>query len=86
MRRRRVLAGLVLALTALASSAGCARPDWIKQTLVTVDVTGVWEGTLAGSGQAYRNSFRCTFNLEQQGSRVAGSVRQCGSEAVDRGS
>ena len=31
-------------MPALACGSGCARPDWIEQTLVTVDVTG----TLAG--------------------------------------
>ncbi len=30
----------------LAFGSGCAKPDWIQQTLVTVDVTGVWSGEL----------------------------------------
>ena len=35
-------------VAALACVSGCARPDWIEQTLVTVDVTGTWEGFVAG--------------------------------------
>jgi len=32
---------LVLMVT-FAMGSGCAKPDWIQQTLVTVDVTGTW--------------------------------------------
>ena len=32
---------------ALMLASGCAQKDWIDRTLVTVDVTGVWEGTQA---------------------------------------
>jgi hypothetical protein len=35
---RRTIALALLATLALGS--GCAKPDWIQQTLVTVDVTG----------------------------------------------
>ena len=42
-----VPAGL-LAIT-LAFSVACARPDWIEQTLVTVDVSGEWRGTTTGT-------------------------------------
>jgi hypothetical protein len=44
--------------------SGCTKPDWIQQTLVTVDVTGVWVGR---GGNA-------TLTLEQQGPKVTGSV------------
>jgi hypothetical protein len=40
----RTIAGLLLAAT-LAFGSGCARSDWIDRTLVTVDVTGVWDGS-----------------------------------------
>ena len=45
-------------------AAGCARPDWIEQTLVTVDVTGVWRGTYGSA------PFEVT--LQQSGPRVTG--------------
>src|SRR5262249_17137357 len=45
-------------------ASGCAKPDWIQQTLVTVDVTGTWVGR---GGDA-------TLILEQQGPKVTGSV------------
>ena len=31
----------LLVVSALALGSGCARPDWIQSTRVTVDVTGV---------------------------------------------
>jgi hypothetical protein len=57
-------------VAALACGAGCARPDWIEQTLVTVDVTGTWQ----------RSSSDGWFELvlEQQGPKVNGSVRITG--------
>lgn len=42
----RTFARMLLVL-AIASTIGCAQKDWIDRTLVTVDVTGVWEGTQA---------------------------------------
>jgi hypothetical protein len=35
---------LVLMVT-FALVSGCAKPDWVEQTLVTVDVTGTWVRT-----------------------------------------
>jgi len=55
--------GLVAAL--LACGAGCAKPDWIEQTLVTVDVTGTWRSTEGSLVE---------FALEQQGLKVTGSM------------
>ena len=55
----------VILATALALGSGCAKPDWIQQTLVTVDVTGTWvrsEGALI------------ELTLEQQGTKVTGSM------------
>jgi hypothetical protein len=53
---------LVAALLACASS--CAKPDWIEQTLVTVDVTGTW----------YDDAGSLELKLDQQGSKVTGSI------------
>lgn len=71
-------AGIILAAT-LAIGSGCAGSDWIDRTLVTVDVTGTWYGSMgAGSGGG-----DLSFELEQQGSRVKGSMRfTTGTSAV----
>jgi hypothetical protein len=53
----------------LVVSVGCAKPDWIEQTLVTVDLTGTWQGSTAGGAGG---SFELV--LEQQGARVTGSM------------
>ncbi len=46
-------AGTMLIAAVLLLSPGCVKqPDWIETTLVTVDVTGVWEGTGPGGHQA----------------------------------
>jgi len=57
----------VIAMTFVFAS-GCARPDWIEQTLVTVDVTGVWRGTIYGGGAM-------ELTLQQSGARVNGQVK-----------
>src|SRR5262245_6449670 len=49
----------------LALASGCARPDWIEQTLVTADVTGTW--------QSNEGTF-LELTLEQRGTKVEGSV------------
>lgn len=56
---------------ALACVLGCARSDWIDRTLVTVDVTGTWEGTAANA----QGSSWFQFTLEQEGSQIKGAVR-----------
>ena len=54
---------LVLMVT-FAMGSGCAKPpDWIEQTLVTVDVTGTWRGPGA-----------LELKLEQHGSKVTGTI------------
>ena len=45
----KIIAGLIIA-AALVFSFGCAKTDWIDRTLVTVDVTGTWEGRVEGAG------------------------------------
>ena len=54
---------VVVALLALGS--GCARTDWIEQTLVTVDVTGTWVAT----------GPNLQLTLKQEGQKVTGSMR-----------
>jgi hypothetical protein len=62
----------LLALLIVAS--GCARSDWIERTLVTVDVTGAWEGAPASGGHGV-----FYLSLEQQGSQVKGRIRHVGA-------
>ena len=64
---------LLIAATLLFAT-GCAKQDWIDRTLVTVDVTGTWEGAPAGSGYG---AFQ--LSLEQHGSQVKGRVRHVGA-------
>ena len=48
----------------LVVGSGCAKSDWIQQTLVTVDVTGAWQGPGGNFELA----------LEQHGPKVTGSM------------
>ena len=50
-RRMRATLGVIAA--ALVFASGCAQTDWIDRTLVTVDVTGSWYGTIGGVGFCY---------------------------------
>jgi hypothetical protein len=61
----------VILVAALVCGFGCTHPDWIDRTLVTVDVTGTWEGTAANA----QGSSWFQFTLEQEGSQVKGAVR-----------
>ena len=67
-------ARLLIAAT-LIFAAGCAKQDWIDRTLITVDVTGTWSGTVEGMGMDGGVPPLLLFNLEQQGSTVTGSMR-----------
>ena len=58
----------LLIATALLFAPGCAKTDWIDRTLVTVDVTGTWEGTLV-------SGIGLLLDLEQKGSTVKGFMR-----------
>jgi hypothetical protein len=68
----KTIAWVILAVVPVIGS-GCARPDWIERTLVTVDVTGTWEGV----PDVRRSWIR--LKLEQQGSRVTGSLERPGT-------
>jgi hypothetical protein len=73
----KTIAGVLIA-AALAFGSGCARSDWIDRTLVTVDVTGTWQGQASGSNV----TSEVWFVLEQQGSTVKGSIRLSGGPNV----
>jgi hypothetical protein len=64
-----------LLIILLLVAAGCARPDWIESTLVTVDVTGAWTGSYDAGG----NSWPLTLNLKQNGPRVTGYMKPGGA-------
>ena len=63
----------VVLVAMLALGSGCAKPDWIQQTLVTVDVTGTWRSTEGGLFELV---------LGQQGSKVTGSMQVIGVTGV----
>jgi len=66
---------VLVTVTVLGCLSGCAKPDWIQQTLVTADVTGVWTGTtLAGM----TTSMEVRLDLEQRGPKVVGDFRVIG--------
>ena len=70
----RGIARMIL-VAALVCGSGCTRSDWIDRTLVTVDVTGTWQGS--GSSAQGTTSW-LQFNLAQQGSQVTGTVTGMG--------
>ena len=59
----------------LMSLMGCAQQDWIDRTLVTVDVTGSWYGTIRSAGSSVGTNSEIWLDLQQAGSKVSGSVR-----------
>jgi hypothetical protein len=70
----KTIAGLLL-ITLLTISAACAKQDWIDRTLVTVDVTGTWEGSVVGAGGGAMGGRHVVLELQQQGPTVKGSIR-----------
>jgi len=77
-RLRTVMKGLIglLIATALVIGTGCAKSDWIDRTLLTVDVTGTWSGTLMAAGSGGAGGARdVVFEREQSGSTVKGTMR-----------
>jgi hypothetical protein len=61
---------IVLAL----SSLGCARGDWISETLTLVDVTGTWEGPFRFQMGSVERTTR--WVLQQKGAKVRGEVQR----------
>jgi len=65
-------AALGVIAAAVVFVSGCAvQKDWIDRTLVTVDVTGVWEGTFTGTN----GSGGVRFVLQQQGAKIKGEMK-----------
>jgi len=62
----------VLFAAVLAFGSGCARSDWIDRTLVTVDVTGLWAGSMNTWDGQPAISAEVTLELQQQGPNVTG--------------
>ena len=52
----------LLLAAAFHCASGCARPDWIEQTLVTENVAGAWYG----SAEDRWTLVEMHLNLEQQ--------------------
>ena len=69
----RTIAWILMAGT-LAIDSGCATPpDWIERTLVTVDVTGTWQGASPIKvGPGYPDLW---LELQQEGPKAKGSSR-----------
>ena len=67
-------AGQLLIVLAL-SSLGCARGDWINETLTLADVTGTWEGQFHFRGLGGGSVRPIRFVLQQNGQRVRGEVQ-----------
>ena len=63
---------VLILMVSVVVSVGCAKPDWIQDTLVTVDVTGVWIGSVARGNYL---SSEVRLELEQQGPKVTGYLR-----------
>jgi hypothetical protein len=73
----------VILVAVLAFGSGCAKPDSIQQTLVTVDVMGVWIGSTGRPSGTPTIEVR--LELEQQGSKVNGTLTVVGSAGARRG-
>jgi hypothetical protein len=65
----------VMLVAVLALGSGCAKPDWIQQTLVTVDVTGAWSGDCIRGGAGGIPGGIIEMTLEQSGTKVTGQTR-----------
>ena len=74
----KIAVGMLLVAAALATGSSCARSDWIDRTLVTVNVTGTWEGLFQAPTGPGKNTLQLV--LEQQGSRVKGALVRPGSD------
>jgi hypothetical protein len=70
---------IVLAL----SSLGCARGDWISETMTLVDVTGTWEGPFRYTGPVLERQQR--WVLQQKGAKVTGEVLEAAREGSIEG-
>ena len=67
----RVIACMVAGLL-VSGILGCTRPDWIQSTLVTVDVSGEWQGNISRPAGAYGPGL-ISLSLRQSGPKVTGT-------------
>jgi hypothetical protein len=74
---------LMLVAAVLACASGCAKRDWIEQTLVTVDASGVWVGSNDRPGGSV--GFEARLELAQEGAKVTGTFRVLGAAAAQMG-
>jgi hypothetical protein len=67
---------LLILVAVLTCGVGCAKSDWIQQTLVTADVTGTWVGrSTIGQGEQLRLASRLGLSWSNREQRSAeGSV------------
>ena len=73
---------IVLALTSL----GCARGDWISETMTLVDVTGTWEGSVRYLGPSGGSlELQTRWVLQQKGGKVTGDVQESGAAGFIEG-
>src|SRR5262249_56344600 len=68
--RRRVIGRMAVALL-VSGLVGCTRPDWIQSTLVTVDVSGSWQGNVTRPAGAYCPRL-IQLQLQQSGPQSTG--------------
>src|SRR5215468_1362304 len=68
----------VFVATALVLASGCAKQDWIDRTLVTVDVSGVWEWKQTVTGPIALDR-EIVLVLQQQRAKVTGEIRNLGT-------
>jgi len=89
-------AALGVIAAAVVLTSGCAQKDWIDRALVTVDVTGVWEGRLIMPEASWSGDFVCdrpiateaspagnvALVLQQQGGKVTGEISNLSAGSV----
>src|SRR5207247_4480462 len=68
---KREIAWMMVGLL-VAGALGCTRSDWIQSTLVTVDVSGEWQGNLSKPTASYGPSL-IQLKLQQSGPKVTGT-------------
>jgi len=76
--------GIACAVAGLLVSGilGCTRPDWIQSTLVTVDVSGEWQGNVNRPAGAYGPGL-IYLSLRQSGPKVTGTFSYSPGPAKD---
>jgi len=81
-------AALGVIAVAVVLTSGCAQKDWIDRTLVTVDVTGVWEGRLIMPEASWSGDFVCDRPIATEASpsgNVALVLQQQGAKVTSNG-